>query len=76
MTIREREVLAQQHAAKLDEAKRKELQLKMARSTLNNIKNEYSAYMSSIRNLSKVGLCLCLQYVYHDCLVALYFCCR
>jgi len=55
MTIREREVLAQQHAAKLDEAKRKELQLKMARSTLNNIKNEYSAYMSSIRNLSKVS---------------------
>ena len=53
-SVREREVLAHAHNAKLDETKKQETALKISRSTLKNIKNEYQGYLVSIRELSKV----------------------
>ncbi len=51
--VREREVLGQNHLSKLDGIKKQELQLKIKRSTLKNIRNEHQGFLVSIRNLRK-----------------------
>lgn len=52
--VREREVLAQNHSAKIDQIKAKEAALKIKHSTLKNIKNEHQGYLISIRALTKI----------------------
>jgi cilia- and flagella-associated protein 58 len=52
--LREREVLHQNHRAKLDAVQKKELVLRMTKASLKNIKNEYQALLVSIRNYSKL----------------------
>jgi hypothetical protein len=52
--VREREVLAQNHMAKVDQIKAKEAALKIKHSTLKNIKNEHQGYLISIRALTKI----------------------
>lgn len=52
--VREREVLAQNHMAKVDAIKSKEAALKIKNSTLKNIKNEHQGYLISIRALTKI----------------------
>ena len=52
--VREREVLAQNHMAKVDAIKAKEAALKIKNSTLKNIKNEHQGYLISIRALTKI----------------------
>lgn len=53
-SVREREVLSQNHLARVDAIRNKELALKIKRSTLKNIKNEHQGYLVSIRNLTKI----------------------
>jgi len=52
--VREREVLAQNHMAMVDQIKAKEAALKIKHSTLKNIKNEHQGYLISIRALTKI----------------------
>lgn len=52
--VREREVLSQNHAAKVEAGKRKDVALRVARSTLRNMKNEYQGFLTSIRMLGRV----------------------
>mmetsp|Transcript_12771 Transcript_12771/g.24611 ORF Transcript_12771/g.24611 Transcript_12771/m.24611 type:complete len:1085 (+) Transcript_12771:101-3355(+) len=52
--VREREVLSQNHMARIEQIRDKENSLKIKRSTLKNIKNEHQGYLVSIRNLTKI----------------------
>lgn len=54
VSVREREVLSSNHQAKSEAIQAKEEELKMSRSTLKNIKNEYQGYLLSVRAMTKI----------------------
>jgi chromosome segregation ATPase len=51
--VREREVLAQSHASKVDACKRHETAVRIAKSTLRNVRNEYQGALATIRSLAR-----------------------